>query len=137
MMPPHSIVPSYIIKLLMQLFMLVITHIYVSFCFIIGINCTVLERNKAFSKHPQAHFINNRSMEVKSSLWYIIYFQETKALWFNLISGAILDIPQNWWPCWRDPKVSATSRFMEEIYILYFPLWFNSWICRSHTTSRC
>ncbi|PNX79317.1 polyketide hydroxylase-like protein, partial [Trifolium pratense] len=29
-----------------------------------GINCTVLERNKAFSKHPQAHFINNRSMEI-------------------------------------------------------------------------
>ncbi|PNX74727.1 polyketide hydroxylase-like protein [Trifolium pratense] len=30
----------------------------------LGINCTVLERNKAFSKHPQAHFINNRSMEI-------------------------------------------------------------------------
>ncbi|KAG4989987.1 hypothetical protein JHK82_032298 [Glycine max] len=30
----------------------------------VGINCTVLERNKAFSKHPQAHFINNRSMEI-------------------------------------------------------------------------
>ncbi|KAK2389322.1 2,4-dichlorophenol 6-monooxygenase [Trifolium repens] len=30
----------------------------------LGINCTVLEKNKAFSKHPQAHFINNRSMEI-------------------------------------------------------------------------
>ncbi|KAL2955096.1 hypothetical protein AAZX31_18G008700 [Glycine max] len=30
----------------------------------LGINCTVLERNKAFSKYPQAHFINNRSMEI-------------------------------------------------------------------------
>lgn len=30
----------------------------------LGINCAVLERNKAFSKHPQAHFINNRSMEI-------------------------------------------------------------------------
>lgn len=30
----------------------------------LGIKCTVLERNKAFSKHPQAHFINNRSMEI-------------------------------------------------------------------------
>ncbi|XP_027334839.1 uncharacterized protein LOC113849265 isoform X2 [Abrus precatorius] len=30
----------------------------------LGINCTVLERNKAVSKHPQAHFINNRSMEI-------------------------------------------------------------------------
>ncbi|KAK7312001.1 hypothetical protein RJT34_10527 [Clitoria ternatea] len=30
----------------------------------LGINCTVLERNRTFSKHPQAHFINNRSMEI-------------------------------------------------------------------------
>ncbi|KAL5760108.1 hypothetical protein ACOSP7_018607 [Xanthoceras sorbifolium] len=30
----------------------------------LGIKCSVLEKNKAFSKHPQAHFINNRSMEV-------------------------------------------------------------------------
>lgn len=29
-----------------------------------GIKCTVLEKNKGFSKHPQAHFINNRTMEV-------------------------------------------------------------------------
>lgn len=26
--------------------------------------CAVLEKNRAFSRHPQAHFINNRSMEV-------------------------------------------------------------------------
>ncbi|KAK6922376.1 FAD-binding domain [Dillenia turbinata] len=30
----------------------------------LGVKCAVLEKNKAFSKHPQAHFINNRSMEV-------------------------------------------------------------------------
>ncbi|KAK1575307.1 hypothetical protein Q3G72_004358 [Acer saccharum] len=30
----------------------------------LGIKCSVLEKNKVFSKHPQAHFINNRSMEV-------------------------------------------------------------------------
>ncbi|KAL1289828.1 hypothetical protein AAHE18_20G086900 [Arachis hypogaea] len=30
----------------------------------LGIKCAVLERNKTFSKHPQAHFINNRSMEI-------------------------------------------------------------------------
>ncbi|XP_061338730.1 uncharacterized protein LOC133285505 [Gastrolobium bilobum] len=30
----------------------------------LGIKCSILERNKAFSKHPQAHFINNRSMEI-------------------------------------------------------------------------
>ncbi|KAJ0037565.1 hypothetical protein Pint_23669 [Pistacia integerrima] len=30
----------------------------------LGIKCSVLEKNKSFSKHPQAHFINNRSMEL-------------------------------------------------------------------------
>ncbi|CAI9761716.1 unnamed protein product [Fraxinus pennsylvanica] len=30
----------------------------------LGVKCAVLEKNKTFSKHPQAHFINNRSMEV-------------------------------------------------------------------------
>ncbi|XP_038712996.1 putative polyketide hydroxylase isoform X1 [Tripterygium wilfordii] len=30
----------------------------------LGVKCTVLEKSKSFSKHPQAHFINNRSMEV-------------------------------------------------------------------------
>ncbi|KAJ8758885.1 hypothetical protein K2173_002664 [Erythroxylum novogranatense] len=29
-----------------------------------GVKCSVLEKNKAFSNHPQAHFINNRSMEI-------------------------------------------------------------------------
>lgn len=135
---PHFVIfSSYSIKLLLRFyFCWVLPTIYVFFCSIIGINCTVLERNKAFSKHPQAHFINNRSMEVKNIL-LINYLISKKASWFILISDAILDIPQNWWPCWRDPKVSTTSRFMEEIYILYFPLWFNSWIGWSHTTSRC
>lgn len=30
----------------------------------LGVKCAVLEKSKSFSKHPQAHFINNRSMEV-------------------------------------------------------------------------
>lgn len=30
----------------------------------LGVKCSVLEKSKTFSKHPQAHFINNRSMEV-------------------------------------------------------------------------
>ncbi|OIT33571.1 hypothetical protein A4A49_36383 [Nicotiana attenuata] len=30
----------------------------------LGVKCAILEKNKVFSKHPQAHFINNRSMEV-------------------------------------------------------------------------
>ncbi|XP_039017976.1 2,4-dichlorophenol 6-monooxygenase-like [Hibiscus syriacus] len=29
-----------------------------------GVQCSVLEKNKGFSQHPQAHFINNRTMEV-------------------------------------------------------------------------
>ncbi|KAH6797782.1 oxidoreductase family protein [Perilla frutescens var. hirtella] len=30
----------------------------------LGVKCAVLEKNTGFSRHPQAHFINNRSMEV-------------------------------------------------------------------------
>ncbi|PON64794.1 FAD-binding domain containing protein [Parasponia andersonii] len=30
----------------------------------LGVKCAVLEKSKSFSEHPQAHFINNRSMEV-------------------------------------------------------------------------
>ncbi|XP_020091632.1 uncharacterized protein LOC109712456 isoform X3 [Ananas comosus] len=30
----------------------------------LGIKCAVLEKNTTFSRHPQAHFINNRSMEI-------------------------------------------------------------------------
>lgn len=29
-----------------------------------GVKCAILEKSKTFSNHPQAHFINNRSMEV-------------------------------------------------------------------------
>ncbi|XP_060184427.1 uncharacterized protein LOC132614085 isoform X1 [Lycium barbarum] len=30
----------------------------------LGVKCAILEKNEVFSTHPQAHFINNRSMEV-------------------------------------------------------------------------
>ncbi|KAM6589571.1 hypothetical protein CsatA_012176 [Cannabis sativa] len=30
----------------------------------LGVKCAVLEKSKTFSQHPQAHFINNRTMEV-------------------------------------------------------------------------
>ncbi|XP_058093909.1 uncharacterized protein LOC131239959 isoform X2 [Magnolia sinica] len=30
----------------------------------LGVKCAVLEKTKIFSQHPQAHFINNRTMEV-------------------------------------------------------------------------
>jgi len=37
----------------------------------LGIKCAVLEKGKSFSKHPQAHFINNRTMEVDYHIWKI------------------------------------------------------------------
>lgn len=30
----------------------------------LGVKCAVVDKATSFSKHPQAHFINNRSMEV-------------------------------------------------------------------------
>ncbi|GAB2280594.1 hypothetical protein Dimus_015224 [Dionaea muscipula] len=30
----------------------------------LGVSCAILEKSKSFSLHPQAHFINNRTMEV-------------------------------------------------------------------------
>lgn len=39
---------------------------------LVGVKCSILEKNKGFSNHPQAHFINNRTMEVDFlSLWKI------------------------------------------------------------------
>lgn len=33
-----------------------------------GVGCTVMEKSDSFSHHPQAHFINNRTMEVHLSV---------------------------------------------------------------------
>lgn len=41
------------------------TELYYVSCSLIGVKCAVLEKSMNFSKHPQAHFINNRSMEVE------------------------------------------------------------------------
>ncbi|KAG9133671.1 hypothetical protein Leryth_018672 [Lithospermum erythrorhizon] len=30
----------------------------------LGVKCSILERSKELSKHPQAHYVNNRTMEV-------------------------------------------------------------------------
>lgn len=38
---------------------------FCALCTFPGVKCAVLEKNKSFSTHPQAHFINNRSMEVR------------------------------------------------------------------------
>lgn len=32
----------------------------------LGVKCALVDKATCFSKHPQAHFINNRSMEVRS-----------------------------------------------------------------------
>ncbi|XP_071715943.1 uncharacterized protein [Rutidosis leptorrhynchoides] len=55
----------------------------------LGVKCAVLERSTAFSKHPQAHFINNRSMEVFRKLdglaEEIQRFQPPVELWRKFI----------------------------------------------------
>ncbi|XP_021746639.1 uncharacterized protein LOC110712483 [Chenopodium quinoa] len=65
----------------------------------LGVRCAVLEKNTAFSRHPQAHFINNRSMEVFRKLdclaEEIQQFQPPVDLWRKFIyctslSGSVL-----------------------------------------------
>ncbi|XP_010103188.2 uncharacterized protein LOC21390160 isoform X2 [Morus notabilis] len=65
----------------------------------LGIKCAVLEKNKNFSNHPQAHFINNRSMEVFHKLdglaEEIQRYQPPVELWRKFIyctslSGSVL-----------------------------------------------
>ncbi|KAI3516043.1 hypothetical protein L1887_14952 [Cichorium endivia] len=55
----------------------------------LGVKCAVLERSITFSKHPQAHFINNRSMEVFRKLdglsEEIQRFQPPVELWRKFI----------------------------------------------------
>ncbi|KNA16154.1 hypothetical protein SOVF_091900 [Spinacia oleracea] len=65
----------------------------------LGVRCAVLEKSMSFSTHPQAHFINNRSMEVFRKLdclaEEIQQFQPPVDLWRKFIyctslSGSIL-----------------------------------------------
>lgn len=49
--------------------------------YFVGVECAVLEKNTVFSEHPQAHFINNRSMEV---LFFILKFSFTFVVFFLL-----------------------------------------------------
>ncbi|OIW14660.1 hypothetical protein TanjilG_33002 [Lupinus angustifolius] len=55
----------------------------------LGIKCAILEKNRAFSKHPQAHFINNRSMEI-----------------FRKIDGLVEEIQ------WSQPPVDLWRKFI-------------------------
>ncbi|CAO2829426.1 unnamed protein product [Amaranthus hypochondriacus] len=65
----------------------------------LGVRCAILEKSKAFSSHPQAHFINNRTMEVFRKLdglaEEIQKFQPPVDLWRKFIyctslSGSVL-----------------------------------------------
>lgn len=51
----------------------------------LGVKTTIIEKNKDFSRHPQAHFINNRSMEIFRKL--------------NGLADEILmhEAPVDWW----------------------------------------
>ncbi|KAK6160359.1 hypothetical protein DH2020_003740 [Rehmannia glutinosa] len=55
----------------------------------LGVKCAVLEKSSAFSRHPQAHFINNRSMEVFRKLNgladEILRYQPPVDLWRKFI----------------------------------------------------
>lgn len=94
--------------------------------FFIGIKCAVLEKNKNFSNHPQAHFINNRSMEVGFLTWEMSLNELLGISWF-ILTVLLLGVSQIGWPCRGDTEVSTTSRVMEKVHLLYFTLWFCSW----------
>ncbi|KAL6551243.1 hypothetical protein OROMI_021731 [Orobanche minor] len=55
----------------------------------LGVKCSVLEKSSGFSRHPQAHFINNRSMEIFRKLNgladEILRYQPPVDLWRKFI----------------------------------------------------
>lgn len=51
------------------------------FFFFVGVKCAVLEKSASFSRHPQAHFINNRTMEVDFLICRIQYHGLLKKIW--------------------------------------------------------
>lgn len=112
------------------------TEIYYVSCSLIGVKCAVLEKSRNFSKHPQAHFINNRTMEVEFLMQKIKFSGLPGKISFHL-KCVILGVPQIGWPGGGDPDISTTSRIMEKVCILYFSLWFSSRIGGPHATSRC
>lgn len=84
----------------------------------LGVRCAVLEKSKAFSRHPQAHFINNRSMEVFRKLdslaEEIQQFQPPVDLWRKFIyctslSGSVLGSVDHMQPQDFEQVVSPVS----------------------------
>ncbi|KAK8949460.1 hypothetical protein KSP39_PZI006102 [Platanthera zijinensis] len=84
----------------------------------LGVKCAVLEKSLTFSQHPQAHFINNRSMEIFSKmdglgddiqksqppvdLW-------RKFLYCTSLSGTILGTVDHMQPQDFEKKISPVS----------------------------
>lgn len=84
----------------------------------LGVNCAVLEKSTVFSQHPQAHFINNRSMELFRKLdglaEDIQKLQPAVDLWRKFIyctslSGSILGSVDHMQPQDFDEIVSPVS----------------------------
>lgn len=84
----------------------------------LGVKCAILEKGKAFSKHPQAHFINNRTMEVFCKLdglaQEIEHSQPPIDLWRKFVyctslSGSILGSVDHIQPQDLDQVVSPVS----------------------------
>ncbi|KAM3304086.1 2,4-dichlorophenol 6-monooxygenase [Capsicum chacoense] len=84
----------------------------------LGVRCAILEKNKVFSAHPQAHFINNRSMEVFRKLDglgdEILRSQPPVEFWRKFIyctslTGPILGVVDHMHPQDFDQIVSPVS----------------------------
>ncbi|KAL0336004.1 UNVERIFIED_CONTAM: putative polyketide hydroxylase [Sesamum radiatum] len=84
----------------------------------LGVKCAVLEKSNAFSRHPQAHFINNRSMEVFRKLNgladEILRYQPPVDLWRKFIyctslTGPVLGSVDHMQPQDFDRIVSPVS----------------------------
>lgn len=82
------------------------------------VKCAVIEKNTAFSRHPQAHFVNNRSMEIFRKLdglaGDIQKLQPSLDLWRKFIyctslSGSVLGSVDHMKPQDFEKIVSPTS----------------------------
>lgn len=75
----------------------------------VGVKCAVVEKNKTFSSHPQAHFINNRTMEVN-----FLCIGETLFVFVGILNNqnssihkTISGVPQNEWLGGGNSKIST------------------------------
>uniref|UniRef100_A0A1D1YFL0 2,4-dichlorophenol 6-monooxygenase n=1 Tax=Anthurium amnicola TaxID=1678845 RepID=A0A1D1YFL0_9ARAE len=100
----------------------------------LGIKCAVIEKSIAFSQHPQAHFINNRSMELFCKLDGLAddiqRLQPPLDLWRKFVyctslSGTILGSVDHMQPqgCQGGNFVSQRWRSVGKKYLLQNPHW--------------